>query len=72
MEGKNGRVSGAVYAQGQNCLDLMTKAYQLFMLTNPLHADVFPSVRCGHFHASPTLPFCVAAAPARVRPSHLL
>jgi len=38
-------VSGTLYARGDECLSLMRKAYELFALTNPLHVDVFPSVR---------------------------
>jgi sphinganine-1-phosphate aldolase len=38
-------VSGAVYFAGEEHLEVLKEAYCLFAHTNPLHADVFPSVR---------------------------
>lgn len=41
---KDGRVSGAVYNYDQDLIDLITKVYSKTMLTNPLHADLFPGI----------------------------
>lgn len=41
---KKGMVSGAVYHGGEEMLDLQTEAIRLYNITNPLHADLFPSV----------------------------
>lgn len=40
-----GKVSGAVYAGDETHVKLLSDVYALFSQTNPLHADVFPSVR---------------------------
>ena len=40
-----GRVSGGIYHGGEELSKLITKAFELFLLTNPLHSDLFPSVR---------------------------
>jgi len=42
---KGGKVSGVVYAGSEEHVELMNRAYSLFSYTNPLHPDVFPSVR---------------------------
>ncbi|KAK0551880.1 Dihydrosphingosine phosphate lyase [Tilletia horrida] len=42
---RNGKISGAVYHGGQEMSDLLADAIKMFMLTNPLHPDVFPGVR---------------------------
>jgi len=42
---KDGRVSGAVYSGDENLREITTKAYDLFVFCNPLHSDVFPSMR---------------------------
>lgn len=39
------RVSGTVYMAGAAHQVLLSEVYKRFTLTNPLHADVFPSVR---------------------------
>ncbi|KAI7840937.1 hypothetical protein COHA_005368 [Chlorella ohadii] len=39
------RVSGTVYMAGAVHKQLLNEAYQMFSITNPMHADVFPSVR---------------------------
>lgn len=39
-----GKVSGAVYHGGDRHVDLLNKASNLYHVTNPLHADLFPSV----------------------------
>ncbi|GAB4817396.1 hypothetical protein N2152v2_004442 [Parachlorella kessleri] len=39
------RVSGTVYLAGQEHMELLSEAYRMFTITNPMHADVFPSVR---------------------------
>lgn len=44
VDWQGGRVSGTVY-HGDGILDLLTNAYRLFAVTNPLHPDVFPGVR---------------------------
>lgn len=41
---KGGKVSGAVYNFDEEVIDLLTKVYAKTMLTNPLHADLFPGV----------------------------
>lgn len=40
-----GRVSGAIYHGGASLSALLSDAYALFSVSNPLHADVFPGVR---------------------------
>ncbi|CAD6890041.1 unnamed protein product [Tilletia controversa] len=42
---RSGKISGAVYHGGQEMSDLLANAIKMFMLTNPLHPDVFPGVR---------------------------
>lgn len=42
---KDGKVSGVVYFGDEKHTELMNQAYSLFSLSNPLHPDVFPSVR---------------------------
>lgn len=39
------RVSGAVYLVGTSHQLLLNEVYKQFSITNPMHADVFPSVR---------------------------
>lgn len=45
MVWKGGKISGAVYHGGQEMSDLLADAVKMFMLSNPLHPDVFPGVR---------------------------
>lgn len=40
-----GKASGAIYHGGDELTSVLTKAYSLFALTNPLHPDLFPYVR---------------------------
>jgi glutamate/tyrosine decarboxylase-like PLP-dependent enzyme len=40
---ENGKVSGAVYSGDAKHLDLLNKAYSAFCVSNPLHADLWPS-----------------------------
>eukprot|EP00339_Tiarina_fusa_P009797 CAMPEP_0117014786 /NCGR_PEP_ID=MMETSP0472-20121206/11930_1 /TAXON_ID=693140 ORGANISM="Tiarina fusus, Strain LIS" /NCGR_SAMPLE_ID=MMETSP0472 /ASSEMBLY_ACC=CAM_ASM_000603 /LENGTH=458 /DNA_ID=CAMNT_0004718431 /DNA_START=204 /DNA_END=1580 /DNA_ORIENTATION=- len=42
---KTGKVSGCVYHGGDDHTNMMSKVFSLFALTNPLHPDVFPSIR---------------------------
>ena len=42
---KDGKVSGVVYHGAQDHVELMSKVFSLFALSNPLHPDVFPSIR---------------------------
>lgn len=42
---KGGRISGAVYHGGQEMSDVLADAIKMFMVSNPLHPDVFPGVR---------------------------
>jgi sphinganine-1-phosphate aldolase len=42
---KGGRISGAVYHGGQELSDVLAEAIRMFMVSNPLHPDVFPGVR---------------------------
>ena len=41
---EDGKVSGAVYHGGKDHLSLLNKAFSMYSLANPLHADVFPSL----------------------------
>lgn len=41
---RDGKVSGAVYNFDEDVIDLLTKVYAKTMLTNPLHADLFPGI----------------------------
>ena len=45
MSEKDSKVSGTVYLAGSELETLLCDVYHLFSLTNPLHPDVFPSVR---------------------------
>lgn len=40
-----GRVSGTVYHGGKELGDIQVEAYGMFLYSNPLHPDVFPSIR---------------------------
>lgn len=42
---EEGKVSGTVYHGGSEITRLSSKAYELFIWSNPLHPDVFPGVR---------------------------
>lgn len=42
---EDGKVSGTVYHGGKELVEVSSKAYELFIWSNPLHADVFPGVR---------------------------
>lgn len=42
---KVGKVSGTVYHGGDDLTHLMTEAFRRYALSNPLHPDVFPSLR---------------------------
>merc|ERR1712137_827747 len=42
---KDGKVSGVVYHGGDEHVKLMNQVYSMFTLSNPLHPDVFPSIR---------------------------
>lgn len=42
---QGGRISGTVYSGDLLHVELQNKIYSMFSQTNPLHADVFPSVR---------------------------
>jgi sphinganine-1-phosphate aldolase len=42
---QDGKVSGTVYHGGSDLSQLIVKAFEMYLLTNPLHVDVFPSVR---------------------------
>ena len=39
------RVSGTLYMAGQDHCKLLNEVYSSFSHTNPMHSDVFPSVR---------------------------
>lgn len=41
---QDGLVSGAVYHGEKDHLDVLNKAYALFSVSNPLHADIWPAV----------------------------
>jgi hypothetical protein len=38
-------VSGTVYHGGEDLIQLQSKAYSMFAVTNPLHPGVFPGIR---------------------------
>lgn len=42
---KDGKVSGAVYHGGQDLTNLIVAAYERYCVSNPLHPDVFPTIR---------------------------
>ncbi|KAJ1919577.1 Dihydrosphingosine phosphate lyase [Tieghemiomyces parasiticus] len=42
---QSGRVSGTVYHGGEELNRLLTQAFGLFAVTNPLHPDTFPGLR---------------------------
>jgi sphinganine-1-phosphate aldolase len=42
---KGGKVSGVIYSGDEKLTALMNEAYSLFSLTNPLHPEIFPSIR---------------------------
>ena len=42
---RTGKLSGAVYHGGEALTEVMTEAFRRYALSNPLHPDVFPSVR---------------------------
>ena len=42
---QDGKVSGTVYHGGSDLSQLIVKAIEIYILSNPLHVDVFPSVR---------------------------
>ena len=45
MVWKGGKVSGAVYHGGDDLSDLLADTIKQFLVSNPLHPDVFPGVR---------------------------
>lgn len=42
---EDGLVSGAVYHGGNEFAELQAEAYKMFLVCNPIHPDVFPSIR---------------------------
>ena len=42
---RSGRISGCVYHGGDDLSDVMGEAFKRYALANPLHPDVFPSLR---------------------------
>jgi len=45
IDWRNGRVQGAVYDHDAELIEISAKAYEMFIWSNPLHADVFKGVR---------------------------
>ena len=45
FETQRSKVSGTLYLSGEDHLQLLADAYSMFAHTNPMHSDVFPSVR---------------------------
>ena len=45
FEEGSSRVSGTLYMAGKELVGLMNEVYCSFSHTNPMHSDVFPSVR---------------------------
>ncbi|KAJ3101499.1 hypothetical protein HDU97_001314 [Phlyctochytrium planicorne] len=44
-EWKSGKVSGAVYHGGERLSALLTEAYGIWTVSNPLHPEIFPAIR---------------------------
>ena len=42
---EDGKVSGTVYHGGKELSALLTDTFGLFVVSNPLHPDIFPAVR---------------------------
>jgi sphinganine-1-phosphate aldolase len=42
---KEGKVSGCIYLGDEAHTDFLNEAYSMFSLSNPLHPDIFPSVK---------------------------
>jgi len=42
---KSGKISGGVYIADESHIDLMNQAYSMYSMSNPLHPDIWPSVR---------------------------
>ncbi|KAM6442247.1 sphingosine-1-phosphate lyase 1 [Liasis olivaceus] len=63
VQWEDGKVSGTVYSGEEKLVNLLVKVYEEFAWTNPLHPDIFPSVRkmeaevvkmtCKLFHGGP-------------------
>ena len=49
IDWRNGRVQGAVYDHDAELIEISAKAYEMFMWSNPLHADVFKVVKIRFF-----------------------
>ena len=45
FESQHSKVSGTLYLAGEDHMRLLSDAYSMFAHTNPMHSDVFPSVR---------------------------
>ncbi|KAI8930264.1 pyridoxal phosphate-dependent transferase [Entophlyctis helioformis] len=45
VDWEGGRVSGAIYHGGDDLSSIITEAYGMFVVSNPLHPEVFPGVR---------------------------
>ncbi|KAH9276757.1 hypothetical protein BASA83_000892 [Batrachochytrium salamandrivorans] len=45
VDWESGRVSGTIYHGGEELSSLITEAYGMFSISNPLHPEVFPGVR---------------------------
>jgi sphinganine-1-phosphate aldolase len=45
VDWKHGAVSGAVYSPNDDVLPVLSEAFRRFVLSNPLHPDIFPGVR---------------------------
>ncbi|RKO90708.1 pyridoxal phosphate-dependent transferase, partial [Blyttiomyces helicus] len=45
VDWKGGKVSGAIYHGGDDISALITEAFGLFTISNPLHPEVFPGIR---------------------------
>jgi len=42
---KSGKISGAIYGADEKHYSLQSEVYSMFSITNPLHPDIFPSIR---------------------------
>ncbi|KAJ8329540.1 hypothetical protein BDV3_001351 [Batrachochytrium dendrobatidis] len=45
VDWEGGRVSGTIYHGGEDLCSILTEAYGMFSISNPLHPEVFPGVR---------------------------
>ena len=42
---QSGKVSGSIYHGGEDLTRILSEAYSIFAVANPLHPEIFPGVR---------------------------